>query len=452
MTTAPHVHLRATGARPRGILRVLGGGALAAALVAAAPSPATARPRVQIHRLPASSPAAPDTGPGTVIQQMMEAERGNTLARVQALARLEAGDVRDEQVVSLELMRALTEAGRYAEAHRYGDRLAASPAAPAAGEATRALRGHAAAGAGGAVARLARGRQVVMINEAHHVPQHRAFTLELLKELRRQGFTWFAAETLSEADTGLQARGYPTRMSGPYVDEPLYGDLVRTAIRLGFRVVAYESPGTVEARERGQAANLVARTLALDPRARIVVHAGYDHVAKGTFPGSAPRMAMRFRELTGIDPLSVDQVLMTEHSAPEYEEPLYRALDAAGRLSRNTVFLDPAGRPWSADPARFDVTVFHPRTRYEQGRPQWLRMNGLRRSYALPADLCAGALPCLVEARAAAEGPDAVPVDRVYLTPGEDVPALVLPPGDFTITVQAANGTLLRRLNAHVPG
>ena len=32
-----------------------------------------------------------------------------------------------------------------------------------------------------ALARAAAGVQVVMINEAHHVPQHRAFTLALLK-------------------------------------------------------------------------------------------------------------------------------------------------------------------------------------------------------------------------------------------------------------------------------
>ncbi|HEU4452704.1 MAG TPA: hypothetical protein VFR81_06565 [Longimicrobium sp.] len=402
-----------------------------------------------MHPRPAA--AEPDTSPGpdAVFRRMMEIARGNVLARVQGLAELERGDGRDEPVVALELMRALTEAGRYAEAHRYGDRNA-SPPDEAEGDPAAALEGYSAAGAVEAVARLAGDARVVMINEAHHVPQHRAFTLELLRELRRQGFTWFAAETLSELDAGLQERGYPTAASGPYIGEPVYGDLVRTALRLGFRVVAYESPGGIDERERGQAARLVERTLAVDPRARVVVHAGYDHVARAVSPGSPPRMAMRFAEMTGITPLSVDQVRMTEHSAPVLEDPLYRALDGEGRLPRATVFVNAARRGWSADPARFDVMVFHPRTRDELGRPQWLRMNGVRQPYAIPAELCAASRPCLVEARHAAEGEDAVPVDRVYLAAGEEAPALLLPAGDFVVTAQTADGTLLHRMNAHV--
>jgi hypothetical protein len=39
--------------------------------------------------------------------------------------------------------------------------------------------------------------QIILINEAHHVPQHRAFAYELLKALRQKGFTHFATETLS---------------------------------------------------------------------------------------------------------------------------------------------------------------------------------------------------------------------------------------------------------------
>lgn len=446
----PASAVRRRGARAAAAL------AAAVAAVACATPPPSSTPRSRVAQPPGTPPVsaapAPPAGAAGVFAQMARLAQGNVLARLLGLQALERGDGHSEPVVELEVMRALTEAGRYAEALRYGDRNAdpADPVDPATGDPLAPLAGYHADDAVAAVARLARQERVVMINEAHHLPQHRAFTLELLRELRRQGYTWFAAETLAD-DAGLQGRGYPTPASGAYINEPVYGDLVRTALRLGFHVVAYEHAGGIDERERGQAARLVAATLAVDPNARIVVHAGYDHVAMAVPPGNPPRMAMRFREMTGITPLTVDQVRMTEHSAAEYEDPLYRALDAGGRLTRATVFTAPGGRAWSADPARFAVTVFHPRTRLQDGRPRWLRMDGLRHAFRLPADLCP-TRPCLVEARHAAESADAIPVDRIYLAQGEPTPALILPPGNFVITAETADGTLLRRITAHVTG
>jgi hypothetical protein len=43
-----------------------------------------------------------------------------------------------------------------------------------------------------------------MINEAHNVPQHRLTTLLLLASLKREGYGYFAAETLDERDKDLQ--------------------------------------------------------------------------------------------------------------------------------------------------------------------------------------------------------------------------------------------------------
>ena len=74
-----------------------------------------------------------------------------------------------------------------------------------------------------AITTLAENAQLVLINEAHHILQRRAFTYLLLKALRRRGFTHFAAETLREQDKNLNERRYPIRTSGYYTREPLYG-------------------------------------------------------------------------------------------------------------------------------------------------------------------------------------------------------------------------------------
>jgi len=342
--------------------------------------------------------------------------------------------------------------GRYAEALLYDD--ANEEPRPDQPGVLHRLDGSAPADALETVARAAATRQVVMVNEAHPVPQHRAFTLQLLARLRREGYTWFAAETLFEEDTALNRRGYPVPGTGAYTQEPVYGDLVRTALRLGFRVVAYEAPLGLnrDPRERAQAANLAGRILAVDPHARIVVHAGYGHIAKSVPEGSLVPMAIRFRELTGIDPLTVDQSHMTEHSRPEVEEPLYRAVAARDGFTRPTVYVNAAGQAWSYNPAQYDIVVFSPRSRYEQGRPTWLRMGGLRAPHPVPHDVCAGARACLVQARFEAESADAVPVDQVLVTAGDPVPALMLPPGRFRVTVEGPGQTVLRTFTLEQPG
>jgi len=58
----------------------------------------------------------------------------------------------------------------------------------------------------------------VLINEAHHVPQHRALTLRLLHRLRPLGFTHFAAETLDPALARLEAWNALT--PGPWFSDP----------------------------------------------------------------------------------------------------------------------------------------------------------------------------------------------------------------------------------------
>ncbi|MGH9835707.1 MAG: hypothetical protein ACRD9Y_22030, partial [Blastocatellia bacterium] len=285
---------------------------------------------------------------------------------------------------------------------------------------------------------------VVMINEAHHVPQHRALTLELLPRLRRQGFAYFAAETLDEADTQLNARGYPTAQSGYYTAEPVHGELIRGALRLGYRVVPYEAQGagSADERERGQARNLIERILKHDPQARILIHAGYAHIDETGADRVGVTMAQRFKEATGLDPFTIDQTEMSEHSAPEYEQPLYRHV----RAPRPTVFRNAQGQWWTLEPGRHDVTLFHPRSRYTNGRPDWLRLGGSRKPYRLPPQVCGAAPRCLVRARAAGEAADATPIDQLEVTAARPA-TLLLPAGELVVEVQDPAGKPIRNFS-----
>jgi hypothetical protein len=261
------------------------------------------------------------------------------------------------------------------------------------------------------------------------------------------------------------ARGYPTFVTGYYTREPVYGDLVRTALKLGYHVVPYES--TVRAapkkddplyamneRERNQAQNLRDRILKQNPKAKILVHAGYGHIFEKKMGEDAiVTMAVRFKEITGIDPLTIDQVSMTQHSAPAYENGVYRYAADKGLLGDEAlIFRDRSGAFYVPERFRggYDLMVFHPRSRYEKGRPTWLRMNGARKPYPLTGDVRppAGA-SCLVQAFHKNEDPAvAIPVDQVEVRSAGPIPALMLPSGDFLIRVVDTSGKTIREYNA----
>ncbi len=96
------------------------------------------------------------------------------------------------------------------------------------------------------------------------------------------------------------------------------------------------------------------------------------------------------------------------------------------------------GELWSLEKTRHDVTLFHPRSEYKDGRPTWLRMGGDRKPYKLPAAICGPAARCLVRARVASESEDAVPVDQIEVISGRSVPVLMLPVGEFALEVKDA--------------
>ena len=93
------------------------------------------------------------------------------------------------------------------------------------------------------IVELARGRQIVIINEAHHVPRDRAFATLVALELRKLGFKYFAMEALFADPNVLAARGYSIAAGaeGHYNREPVFGDYIRRALAVGYTPVAYEA-------------------------------------------------------------------------------------------------------------------------------------------------------------------------------------------------------------------
>ena len=306
-----------------------------------------------------------------------------------------------------------------------------------------------------AIEAVADSRQVIMINEEHLTPIHRAMTLQLLSRLYKKGFRYFAAETVEEKDSELNRRGFPTQQTGYYTADPVYADVIRTALKLGYKVVPYESVDPncqspadnpqfcLDKRERGQAQNLYDRILKTDPQAKILVHVGRGHNSKMDVSKNFSFMGYYFKQLTKIDPFSIDQLRYSEQRDTADEMPLYRFLTKNNLLQTPSVFQMPDGSFYKKNTFGYDMAIFHPRMKYEMGRATFLKMNGLRRAKKIDLkklklkankNIFGGSEPVLIQAFYKQESADAVPVDQIIIYPNKEISVLMLPKGDFRIS------------------
>lgn len=307
---------------------------------------------------------------------------------------------------------------------------------------------------------MTKNRKAVFFNEAHSAPITRTLTIELLSKLREQGFNYFAAETLYSTDGDLQKRGYPTAKTGFYTNEPLYGEMVRTALKLGYHVISYdvENAGVGDRRERAGAENLYEQVFKKDPSARLVVNAGFAHVQKsGKYLGGTS-MGEFFHKVSGIDPLTIEQTMMIQHARPDQDHPFYSAIIEADHPHQPIVFVAGDGKTWTLKPNQYDMSVIFPPRESTNDRPSWVALNGLRSAYHVGSELCHNQFPCLIEARYANEGADSIPADRVVLnTIDENGPSttrllsghgsaegrLYLRPGKYALTATDRNNRTL---------
>ncbi len=305
-----------------------------------------------------------------------------------------------------------------------------------------------------AIAQLAMHRRAVFFNESHSAPISRTVTVELLARLRQEGFNTFASETLYQKRmAALNERGYPVADSGFYTREPIYAEMVRSALRLGYRVIAYEDESGVSgnARERRQAENLYQRAFVGHPQARLVLNAGFAHVQKtGVYLGGRS-MAEHFMQISGIQPLVIEQTMLFGHLQSQDNHPLWTAVMQALHPRQPIVFLNQQGQPWSLRPGAYDVSVFFPPEHLDHGRPTWLALGGLRKPYNVWEAMCGKhTYPCLIEARYRQEGVDAIPADLAVMQRPGQIVTLWLRPGRYRLSGRNFDGVPRQQSNIRV--
>ena len=291
-----------------------------------------------------------------------------------------------------------------------------------------------------AIVAAARNKRVVLINEAHHVPMHRAFAQKLAVELRKIGYTYLAAETFHELSEGRTMRGYVNAAFGTFTADPVYADFIHQAMADGWKIESYE-PRSVTgtpaeqfaARELGQATNLVERIFAKDKAAKVLIFVGYGHLYKSILQNGIMMMGAHLQQMTGLDMLHVDQTPFYAHPDRAAEHPLYEALLAKPHANAPFVLrTKERGHVILGGAKNFvDMHVVFPRYEMRHGRPGWLHTLAEREPHAIPPALLPTSGRRLIQAYRMSGGPDAVPTDNVMVEAGKPVPKLMLPKGEF---------------------
>jgi hypothetical protein len=296
------------------------------------------------------------------------------------------------------------------------------------------------------IEREAKATRIVIWGEEHHLPQTRSLYEPILRALGRQGYRYLAAETFT--DDVMQV-GYrqPDFGSGYYLRDPVYAEAVRTALELGFELIAYDTTqrgpdGDGSFRDRTQAEKIKALIFDRDPEAKVLIFAGRAHASEWSGSDGWTPMASVLKGLTGIDPLTLYAPTMGRRLTPEEEHPLYRDATDRELVSEPTIFVDGEGEEFLG-PGFCDAYVFWPRMTIVDGRPDWLAKTLGRTRIEIPAPLRVGNVPRLVQAYRPGALASSIPVDQVMIVDADDVSVLMLPKGDFLLRTIDRNSKVL---------
>ncbi|MCB0687872.1 MAG: hypothetical protein KDC53_15155, partial [Saprospiraceae bacterium] len=291
------------------------------------------------------------------------------------------------------------------------------------------------------IVQAARNYHYTLINEAHYSSQHRKFTTTLVQPLWDIGYRYLALEALSSKDTDLVERGYPLKTSGYYINDPTFGEMLRKALKIGYKVIAYDSSiGTDEnLRDSTQAERIYAQTYAKDHLGKVLVHAGYGHIWETGDSHYSP-MGAKLKGIFGMDILTIDQEQMTPYLEGKLSHPYWLSANKIFNFERPIVLVDSAGNSVLSSTClgSIDIQVYHPGTVFINGRPNWL-IDSCHRFYTVPNELqkYTGKLLKIVSDN---ESIDAVPVDQIVIGSLEK---LLVEPGEYVAHLVDCNGILI---------
>jgi outer membrane protein OmpA-like peptidoglycan-associated protein len=297
----------------------------------------------------------------------------------------------------------------------------------------------------------AKNEQVIMLNEAHYNAQSRVFTFSLLDSLKKQGFEHVGFEALVSGFS-FGSKKYLSLKDGYFTNEPTFHNLIDYAHKTGWKVFGYESDDTnfsnMNRRDSVQAYN-ISLVLKGNPKAKILIHAGYQHICETYLP-EWRTMAYQFQKMTGINPLTISQVETLELLPEKFSSNFWKIANT--KIKEPSIFLDKNKNPYSIPTYRFlendqmdtsslkkyyDISLFHPKTTYENNRPTWAKLGNYRKPFFPEIENIE--FPCLLLAyKIDQDFSTDVPIDVIEWKQDKESP-LLLPKGNYKIMYLSNN-------------
>lgn len=318
---------------------------------------------------------------------------------------------------------------------------------------------------------------IFLLNEAHHNSQHRAFLLSFLPNLRELGFTHIGFESLDKSDKDLITRNYPTNKSGYFIQEPLFGNIIRESLENGLTIFPYEAEmndykepvlaDTILNREMKlifhemnyrdsiQACNIL-QIFKNNPKAKIIIYGGYDHIKIGKDP-LWKSMGMILASTLDLKVFSVSQIEMTERGDSKIENPYYKAISIKSPsvfVEKNTGsnFVHPNyiydfENDTTYSSIDYDVMVFHPRTKYIQNRPDWMyNYLGRKRFHPKRRWIKRLRFPILLMAYPIKENIEkSVPFDIIEINNKDELKPLLLKENKYRLLIKDRNNKFIKK-------
>jgi hypothetical protein len=228
-------------------------------------------------------------------------------------------------------------------------------------------------------------------------------------------------------------------ISGFYTNEPQLANLIDKALKIGFIIFNYEaSQGHNKEREIGQAEN-IAKLIAKNSDSKFLIHCGYDHVIEGTPRDKSWEKAMagRLKEITKINPFTIDQVAYSEKGDMKFNSPYIQIVNSEYPV----IMVDENGKTFngSIENDQTDCRIIHPITKLVNDRPDWLSLSGKRKSYKIPKSKIT-AYPVLVFAYRINEfEQNGIPADIIEILNENQFGNLILEKGIYKIIVKDKN-------------
>ena len=291
--------------------------------------------------------------------------------------------------------------------------------------------------------------KIIIINEAHHNIKHRVFTTSLLQGLYDNGYRFFGLEALS--DTLINKRKFAVLESGYYTKEPQMANLLQEAIKIGFILFTYEPNDSSNGKQReiNQAQN-IANVIKENPNAKFLIHCGWDHVIEGT-PGNKSwekAMAGRLKEITNIDPFTIDQVAYSEKGDIEFISPYVLITNS----EKPVIMVNENGKTFNGSETndQTDCKIIHPKTKYINERPNWLFLDGERKAYKIPKNKISQ-YPILVFAYRNKEfEQNGIPADLIEITNEKSNTNLILKKGIYKIIIKDKDYKIINQFETKI--